>query len=65
MMTSYYLTEQAAGQRRDALMKRLAGEAINLGPGGLTWLPESDYWRLPPTEQQAVIDFTVERMVKS
>lgn len=64
-MTSHYLTEEASALRRRALFKRLADEAANIGPGMLTWPPESDFWRLPASEQQAVTDFTVERLVRS
>lgn len=64
-MTSYYLTDQAAAHRRAALIERLAAEAMDLSPHGLTWPPDSDYWRLPEAERQAVADFTVERLVRS
>jgi hypothetical protein len=63
VMTSHYLTEEAAVQRREALFMRLADEAVCLGSP--TWLPDSDYWLLPDKEQEAVFEFTIERLVKS
>lgn len=64
-MTSHYLTEEADVKRRAALFGRLADEALDLGPGGITWPPESDFWSLPESWQSDCVSFTVERMVKS
>jgi len=53
-MTSHYLSPEASVTRFTALYRRLAEEAVDLGPGGITWLPESDYWRLPEKVQAGV-----------
>jgi hypothetical protein len=53
-MTSSYLSEEACRQREGALVKRIANEAIDLGPAGITWPPESDFWRLPKATQELI-----------
>jgi hypothetical protein len=58
-MVSYYLTPDASAKRLDALVTRLCGEAIDLSPFGLTWMPESDFWRLPASVQRQVIAKTM------
>jgi hypothetical protein len=58
-MSSYYLTPDASAKRLDALLNRLRGEAIDLSPFGLTWMPESDFWRLPASVQRMVIARTM------
>ncbi len=52
---SYYLTTEAATKRLYALRKRLCAEAVDLGPGGITWLPESDFWHLPQSVQDEIV----------
>jgi hypothetical protein len=46
-MASFYLSAEAAASRLRKLVSRLAAEAVWLDSAGVTWYPESDYWRVP------------------
>lgn len=52
-MTSYYLTEEASRKRVCTLAQRLGKEAINHA-GGLSFPPESDYWKLNHAARQEI-----------
>lgn len=52
-MTSYYLTPEAEAQRMEALALRLRKDIIVLG-GFQTFIPESDFWKLPQATQDKV-----------
>lgn len=56
-MTSYYLTAEAEEKRIAALVTRLVGEALPSPCGGVTWVPESDFWKLPESMQRVVIAY--------
>lgn len=53
-MTSFYITKQECDRRENALFIRLAKEAQDIGPAGITWPPDSDYWKLPNRAQEEV-----------
>lgn len=52
---SYYLTEEANEKRLDALARRIAEDAAICGDMQ-TFLPDSDYWKLPASMQRRVRD---------
>lgn len=52
---TYYLSDEASSLRLAALVKRLASEALDLGPVGITFPPESDFWKVPTAIQATVL----------
>lgn len=46
---TYYLSAEAADKRLRQLRLRIAAEYQNQ-----TWLPDSDFWKLPVTERQLI-----------
>lgn len=54
-MTSYYLTDEAEAKRKQALILRIAAEAITMDDGSRTFAPNSDFWKLPESVQDEVL----------
>lgn len=52
---SYYLSDEAANLRIAALTRKLASEVVNLGPAGVTFPPDSAFWKVPMTIQVLVL----------